>query len=160
MKMSEDLKETLISNVSDFATSSRDGRPNVVQVGLVKAISDTQLLIVDIWFRKTRKNLEENPQVALAVSDMKRLKFYQLKGKAKIITEGKLFDRAFEIMEEKDRIRKRRLEGMKIENEKFKERMQKITDLHSKTHKPKAVVLMEVEEIYSTMPGERYKGAL
>ncbi|MEW6558334.1 MAG: hypothetical protein AB1349_13470 [Elusimicrobiota bacterium] len=32
--------------------------------------------------------MEENPQVALAISDMQKLGFYQLKGKAKIITEG------------------------------------------------------------------------
>lgn len=159
MKMSENLKQALVSNFHDFATASCDGKPNVVQVGLVKAINDTQLLIVDIWFNKTRKNLEENPQVALAVSDMRRLEFYQLKGNAKIITKGELFNKAFEIMEEKGKIRKSKLKLFKIINlwnKKFRERMQKMTNLHRRDHRPKAVVLMEVEEIYSTVPGEKY----
>ncbi|MEW6558333.1 MAG: hypothetical protein AB1349_13465 [Elusimicrobiota bacterium] len=62
-------------------------------------------------------------------------------------------------MKEKDEIRKRRLEKMELQmqNEEFKKRMQKIMELHTKVHRPKAVVLMEVEEIYSTVPGEKYE---
>lgn len=155
-KMTAELKEIIKNNISYFATSSTDGKPNVVQVGLVDAISDTELVIVDILFRKTRKNLEGNPHVALGVMDMGRLRAYQLKGKAEIITEGDMFNKAIEIMQQKGEIRKKALEGIRIESPELKDRLQRLIHIHEKIRKPKAVVLMKVGEIYSTWPGETY----
>ena len=107
VRISEEIKEIIWDNTSYFATASMDGKPNVVQVGLVKVISDDELLIADFFFRKTRGNLEKNPQVSLGVMDMRKLKAYQLKGEAKIITQGELFNEASEILMEKAEIGKK-----------------------------------------------------
>lgn len=159
VKISEELKEIIRNNISNFATASKDGKPNVIQVRLAKAISDTELLIVDVFFRKTRENLEENTQVSLAVMDMRMMKAYQLKGKAEIISKGELFEKAFEIMREKTKVRMKNLQEiaeLARRNPELAERVQRLRDMHEKK-KPKAAVLMRVEEIYSTIPGERYK---
>lgn len=147
-KMTQDIKEVLENNIVYFATASQENKPNVVPVGLVEPISDSQVLLVDVRFNKTRKNLEENPQVALAVTDVPRLQAYQLKGQAKVITEGEWFDRAFELMQKKGERRENALEGIK--DPKLKDRIQHLMEMHHKL-KPKAVVLIEIEEIYSTM---------
>lgn len=158
IKISAELQDIIRNNISYLATSDKDGKPNVVQVGLAWPVSDSELLLVDIWFKKTRGNLEENSKVALAVMDMGRIKAYQLKGKAEIITEGETFDKAFEIMEKKAQIRKTILEGLVAQRPELKERVQLIGDIHGRIKKPKAVVLMTVEEIYSTIPTETYRG--
>lgn len=72
MKMSEEIREMINENIVHFATASRDGKPNVVPVGAIRAIGDSKLLIVDVLFDKTEKNLLENPQVALAVEVLGR----------------------------------------------------------------------------------------
>jgi len=130
-----------------FATSTRDGKPNVVPIGYVEVISDEEVLIVDTLMDKTRKNLEENPQVAIAVEVMEKFKVYQLKGKANIFTEGKVFEKAFETQKRRDERRRLRYarEGLKEPGW--------ARELHQR--KPKAAVLVKVEEIYSTANPEQ-----
>lgn len=152
VQMTEDIKEILRTNISYFATSSRNNKPNVVPVGLVEPISDSEVLVVDVRFNKTRKNLEENPEVALAVTDMKRLQAYQLKGQAKIITSGELFDKAVQLVEEKSskrrEVMKKRFE--EIQDPELKEKYRQRMEKHQRL-KPKAAVLIHITEIYPTM---------
>ncbi len=130
MKMSEEIQEMINENVVHLATTSNDGRPNVVPIGAIRTISDSELLIVDVLFDKTKKNLLENPHVAIAVEALGKESpsAYQLKGQAQIFTSGEIFEKAEEIVEE---LRKRhsRHSDMKV----------------------KSAVLVEVEEIYSTV---------
>jgi predicted pyridoxine 5'-phosphate oxidase superfamily flavin-nucleotide-binding protein len=91
-----------------FATSARDGKPNVVPIGYVEVISDEEVLIVDTLMGKTRENLEENPQVAIAVEVMEEFRAYQLKGKANIFTEGNVFEKALETQKRRDERRRLR----------------------------------------------------
>jgi predicted pyridoxine 5'-phosphate oxidase superfamily flavin-nucleotide-binding protein len=109
MEMSEEIKQMLDENIVYLATSTKGGRPNVVPIGLAHAMSDNEVLIVDVLFKKTRKNLEGNPQVAISFTDVKRLESYQLKGEAKI------------------------------------------SEMHKRL-RPKAAVLITIEEIYSHIP--------
>ena len=139
MKMSEEIQETINGNLVHLATASKEGKPNVVPVGGIRAISDNELLIVDVLFDKTKKNLLENPQVAIAVEALGKgmPRGYQLKGHAKIFTSGEMFERAERMVED---MRKRW-------------RGQGHADL-----KVKSAVLVVVDEIYSTVrqrEGER-----
>ena len=70
MKMSNEIKQMLDENIAYLATLTNDGKPNVVPIGLAHAISDDELLIHDVMFKKTRKNLEDNPQVAISFTDV------------------------------------------------------------------------------------------
>jgi predicted pyridoxine 5'-phosphate oxidase superfamily flavin-nucleotide-binding protein len=131
MKMSDEMQDIINENLVHLATTSHDGKPNVVPVGGIRAISDSELLIVDVLFDKTKKNLLDNPQVAIAVEVLGKgmPRGYQLKGRAKIFTSGELFERAEQMVEEM----KRRQQGQRA-------------DL-----KVKSAVLVEVDEIYSTV---------
>ncbi|ABK14573.1 pyridoxamine 5'-phosphate oxidase-related, FMN-binding protein [Methanothrix thermoacetophila PT] len=149
MKLSEEIKQMLDENIVYLATSTRDGKPNVVPIGSAYAISDNEILIHDMMFVKTRANLEANPQVAISFTDTRRWESYQLKGTAKIFTEGEMFEKVLEIMKIKAERQKDHMES--ISDQRTKERMQRMMELH-KNLKPKAAVLIIVEEIYSNMP--------
>jgi len=146
MKIPAEIKEMINEKARapriHFATSTKDGKPNVVPIGYVEVISDDEVLIVDTLMEKTRKNLDENPQVAIAIEVMEEFKAYQLKGKAKIFTGGKVFEKALEIQKRRDKKRKERYAREGIEEPEW------ARELHQR--KPKAAVLITVEEIYST----------
>jgi predicted pyridoxine 5'-phosphate oxidase superfamily flavin-nucleotide-binding protein len=152
VQLSEDMKEVLRSNICYFATSSKDGKPNVVPVGLVEPLSDSEVLVIDVRFNKTRKNLEDNSEVAIAVTDMKRHQAYQIKGTSKIITTGQLFDKILLLVEERGEkrksIMKKRLE--EIQDPELKMSYQKRMERHYRL-KPKAVIQIMINEIYSTI---------
>lgn len=149
MQMSEEIQQMLDENIVYLATSTPEGKPNVVPIGLVHAISDEELLIVDVLFKKTRRNLEENPEVAISFTDMKRLQSYQLKGKAEIFKSGEIYEKAFDVMREKALKRKESLG--KVEDPEISERARKMSDMHKRL-KPRAAVLITIEEIYSHIP--------
>ena len=149
MKMNEEIKQMLDENIVYLATASKEGKPNVVPIGLVHAISDNEVLIGDVWFKKTRKNLEENAQVAISFTDFKRWESYQLKGKAKIFKSGEIYEKALDIMKKKAEKREESVE--KIDNPEIIERAKKIREMLKKP-KPKAAVLITIEELYSHMP--------
>jgi len=149
MRMSEEIQQMLDENIVYLATSTPEGKPNVVPIGLVHAISDEELLIVDVLFKKTRRNLEENPEVAISFTDFKRLESYQLKGKAKIFKTGEIYEKAFDIM--KDKAERRRESLGKVGDPEISERARKISEMHKRL-KPRAAVLITIEEIYSHIP--------
>jgi predicted pyridoxine 5'-phosphate oxidase superfamily flavin-nucleotide-binding protein len=149
MKMSEDMKQMLDENIVYLATSTKEGKPNVVPIGMAHAINDEQLLVVDVMFKKTRKNLEDNPQVAISFTDVKRWQSYQLKGTATIHTEGEIFDEVQNVMREKSERRKAHTDG--IEDLVIKEKVRRMGEWRKKL-RPKAAVVVTVEEIYSHMP--------
>lgn len=129
MKMSEEIQEMINGNYVHLATTSTDGKPNVVPVGAIRAISDSELLIADVLFDKTKKNLLENPRVAIAVEALKKESpaAYQLKGQARVFTDGEIFGKA----------------------EAMLEKMRKKNSRHSDLTL-KSAVLVTVDEIYST----------
>ena len=137
MVMSEEIQETINGNLVHLATVSKEGKPNVVPVGGIRAISDNELLIVDVLFDKTKKNLLENPQVAIAVEVLGKgmPRGYQLKGRAKIFTSGEMFERAEKMVED------------------MRKRWRGHTDL-----KVKSAVLVKIEEIFSTVRHKKEEG--
>ncbi len=151
MKMNEEIKQMLDENIVYLATSTTEGKPNVVPIGLAHAISDNEVLIVDVWFNKTRKNLEENAQVAISFMDFKRWGSYQLKGKAKIFKSGEIYEKALDIMKKKAERREESVGKIKIDNPETSERAKRIGEMLKKS-KPKAVVLITIEEVYSLIP--------
>ena len=106
-----------------LATSTKEGIPNVVPIGFARPIDEETILIADNYMNKTRKNLEENPNISLVTKDATKCP-YQFKGKIEIFESGKYFD---------------------IVTEWGQNAMTKLT--------PKAAILMKVEEIYSIQPG-------
>ena len=135
MEMSNEIQDMINENLVHLATTTSDGVPNVVPVGGIRAISDSELLIVDVLFDKTKKNLIENPHVAIAVEVLGKgaPRGYQLKGRATIHTSGELFDSAETMVE-------RMAEGMR-----------KRGSGNHPSLTVKSAVHVEVDEIYSTV---------
>ena len=107
-----------------FATAGKNGNPNVVPIGSQHFHSEDTVIVMDNHLSKTKKNILENPTVALTFWDMESRKSFQLKGSAVIETSGKIFDE--EVMKYKAR---------------------------RPNSNPRGVVIIKIEEIYITEGG-------
>ena len=147
-RITDDMKEMLDTQVSYLATATPDGKPNVVPVGFVQAINDSEILIVDVSFNKTRKNLRENFQASIAVTDFEKMQAYQFKGTVEVCESGHLFERAYDILRDKYEKQKMwieyRFQDPELKN-KYKQMIEK-----GRKFRPRAVVLLHVQTIYST----------
>ena len=59
-------------------------------------IDDEHIVFADLFSRKTRENLQANPQVAITVADEATFKGYQIKGSAEMLESGPLFEQMAE----------------------------------------------------------------
>jgi len=80
------------------ATAARDGTPNVSIKGSLRLLDDEHLVFSDLFSLKTRKNLQENPKVAIMVYEDEARRGYMFKGVAELIANGPLYDQAVENM--------------------------------------------------------------
>jgi predicted pyridoxine 5'-phosphate oxidase superfamily flavin-nucleotide-binding protein len=125
-KLTQDMKDIAAkSRPFILATSSKDGIPNAVPIGIFRINSDDEIVLADNFMLKTRKNLEENPAAAVTYWSPDDRYGYQLKGKTRIETSGKHYDETARGMEER-----------KV------------------PFKPKAVVILTVEEAYYVGSGK------
>jgi len=126
-KITQEMKDVIEKTRGwAFATSNKEGIPNVVPIHFTKIISDNEIMFVDIFMKKTLENIKNNPNIALTVWDwdVKPRKGYQFKGEARIETSGKLFE-----------------EGVKI------------VKAEKPDLDPKGIVIVKVNSIYITSPG-------
>jgi hypothetical protein len=86
------VQDFLPGKLAWVATASRDGEPNVTPKGTLKILDQFHVVFADLFSLKTRKNLLENNRVAVTVVDAATARGYQIKGTAKIIASGPLFD--------------------------------------------------------------------
>jgi predicted pyridoxine 5'-phosphate oxidase superfamily flavin-nucleotide-binding protein len=114
-----------------FGTCSMAGVPNTVPIGVGRFLDDETLIVVDNYFLKTRKNIEENPHATVSfwVSEEKdgraiTKEGYQMKGKVTIQKNGQLYDQM-----------KSEMKAIRAD------------------FPVKALVLMKVEEIYDVRAG-------
>ncbi len=92
-KLTEEAKK-LIGEAGPalVATTSRDGKPNVVPKGSVRVLDDEHIIFADIASPRTMANLGENPQLSAIVFDPATRKGCRIWGKAEILDSGDLFD--------------------------------------------------------------------
>ena len=95
-KIPQEIQEFIKGKMGWVATASADGIPNATPKGSVRVIDDQHLVFADLFSRKTRANLKENPKAAVTVVDEKSYKGYQLKGSAELLTAGPIFDQVAE----------------------------------------------------------------
>ncbi len=74
------------------ATCSRDGRPHVVPKGSLAVLDDEHLVFADLYTGLTRRNLEENPRIAVVIVNPAAYTGYEIRGRAEMIERGPLFD--------------------------------------------------------------------
>jgi len=123
-KITDDVKKVLEKiQWGSVATASKDGVPNVSPKGSFKIVDEQTILFADIFSEHTRKNLLENPKVAIDIVDAETVSGYQLKGTATLADSGHAFD-----------VAKEELVGMGFPA-------------------PKNLVTVTVTEVYSVKPG-------
>ena len=124
-KITEEMKE-VAGKTKGFAvaTATKDGDPHVIPVAFGKVLSEEEILLMDVFMKRTEENIKANPKIAVSVWDMESLKGYEFKGNARIETSGEVFD-----------------EGVKM----VKAMMPQLS--------PKAAVIVTVSSIYVRSPG-------
>lgn len=85
-------------HVFSLATASKDGTPNVVPVGMLFPGEDGTIWIIDNFFCKTLKNIEENPVASFYLwSPDYKGGCWQVKGKVKAYSSGPDYEKAVAI---------------------------------------------------------------
>lgn len=126
--MTEEMMEVIADSRAYVATATADGVPNVVPIGNIKPLDNKTVVIADSYMIKSRANLEANPKVAFVVQDAAKYPF-QFKGSVKIYKSGVFYDDVVKWVKE-------------------------TTPL---APKPKAAIVVNVEEIYSVKVGDAGK---
>ena len=122
-KLTHEMKAMFEKQLAVIATASKDGTPNVGPKGSMYVVNDETLAYSEGTGGKTFRNLQENPKVAVIVVDRDKADGYQVKGIAELLTSGDFFEKVARRQEERKRPR------------------------------PKHVVKIRVEEVYSVKPG-------
>ena len=123
MTMTEEMMDAIEKDLVFLATANNEGIPNVVPIGMARPIDNEKILIADNYMKKTRKNIEENPNVSIITKNAQKNP-YQIKGTAKIFKSGKYFE---EVVEWAQNV---------------------MTKLN-----PKAAIVIKINKIYSVKPG-------
>ncbi len=92
VKIPSEVQPFLTGKEGWVATASRDGVPNLSIKGSLRMLDDEHLVFADINSKKTRRNLEENPRVAVMVYDAGTRKGYMIRGAAELVASGPLYD--------------------------------------------------------------------
>ncbi len=124
-RITDEMKD-IASRTKGFAlaTATKDGDPHVIPVGFGKVLSDDEVMLVDVFMKKTLQIIEANPKVAVSIWDYDGLKGYEFKGNARIETSGDAFE-----------------DGVKMVKSIFPQ------------FDAKAAVIVKVDSIYITTPG-------
>ena len=128
MVMTNEMMEIIAGNRAYVATATADGVPNVVPIGNIKAVDNKTVLIADSFMMKTRANLEKNPKIAFVIHDAAKHP-YQFKGSVKIYKSGEHYDEVVNWIEETSPL----------------------------APKPKAAIIVNIEEVYSVKVGDAGK---
>jgi hypothetical protein len=100
VKIPREIQEFLKGKVGWVATAARDGTPNVSLKGSLQLLDDEHLVFADINSLKTRKNLVENPKVAVMVYDSDTRRAYLFKGTVELASMGPLYQQMAEGMKQ------------------------------------------------------------
>ena len=83
--LTQDMKDIAAkARVAIVATSTKEGKPNGVPVGLWRIYSDDEVMVLNTLMHKTQLNIDENPVVAVTYWSQDDHYGYQLKGKARV----------------------------------------------------------------------------
>ena len=89
IQISPEIKSLLEKSIIAFGTADKLMRPNVIAISDgCQVVGPNQVLIVDNYFNKTYKNIQDNSQVSLSFWDVGGHIAFQLKGNAQYMTSG------------------------------------------------------------------------
>ncbi len=103
VRLTAEMKAAFEKQLAVIATSSGDGTPNVGPKGSMHVIDDETLAYSESTGKRTLRNLQENPKVAVLVMDHVKREGFQVKGIAELLTSGDLFQQVARRQEIKKR---------------------------------------------------------
>ncbi|HLN20332.1 MAG TPA: pyridoxamine 5'-phosphate oxidase family protein [Bacteroidales bacterium] len=122
-KLTQEMKEMIHTQQCFHATVSRDGTPNNAPKRSTRVFDDETLIFSEGTGGRTLQNILDGSKISMAVVNRETLDGYRFLGTPEVVTEGPVYDRSAEM------------------------------SLKAGMPKPKAVVLVHVNEIHSLKPG-------
>ena len=122
-KLTQEMKDMVMTQQCFHATVSREGVPNNAPKRSTRVFDDETLIFTEGVGGTTWRNILDGSKVAAAVVNREILDGYRFIGTPEVITEGPLYEKAAEM------------------------------SLQMGMPKPKAVILIHIEEIHSLKPG-------
>jgi uncharacterized protein len=100
--LTHDMRRVVLEQKLGFAaTVCPDGTPNLSPKGTTTVWDDEHLLFADIWSPQTVRNLAENPSIEINVVDPIVRKGYRFKGRARLHSDGDIFERGLAVLRER-----------------------------------------------------------
>ena len=122
-QLTQEMKEMVITQQCFHATVSKDGVPNNAPKRSTRVFDDETLIFNEGVGGTTYRNIQDGSKVAVAVVNREILDGYRFLGTPEVLTSGEIYERSAEM------------------------------SLKSGMPKPKAVILIHIDEIYSLKPG-------
>lgn len=122
-KLTQEMKDMILTQQCFHATVSKEGIPNNAPKRSTKVLDDETLIYSEGTGGSTYKNILDGSKVAVAVVNRDILDGYRFLGTPEVITEGEVYNKSAEL------------------------------SLKAGMPKPKAVILIHINEIYSLKPG-------
>jgi predicted pyridoxine 5'-phosphate oxidase superfamily flavin-nucleotide-binding protein len=122
-QLTQEMKEMILTQQCFHATVSRDGVPNNAPKRSTRVFDDETLIYAEGTGGITYKNILEGSRISVAVVNREILDGYRFLGTPKVITGGEIYDKSAEL------------------------------SLKAGLPKPKAVILIHIDEIHTLKPG-------
>ena len=122
-QLTQDMKEMILTQQCFLATVSKEGIPNNAPKRSTRVFNEDTLIFSEGTGGSTYKNILDGSRVAVAVVNREILDGYRFLGTPKVLTEGEIYEKSAEM------------------------------SIKAGMPKPKAVILIHIDEIHSLKPG-------
>ena len=122
-QLTPEMKEMVMNQQCFHATISKDGIPNNAPKRSTRVFNDETLIFTEGTGGRTYQNILDGSKVAIAVVDRDIIDGYRFIGTPEVLTSGGIYEKSAEV------------------------------SLKAGMPKPKAVILVHIEEIHSLKPG-------
>ncbi len=101
-KIPDEVKEFLkICPLAYVATCGKDGIPHCVPKGGMTVLGDEILVFADLYLGRTKKNIEENPNIAVTIANPAAYRGYEIIGIPQTIEGGGEYERIKSLVEQR-----------------------------------------------------------
>jgi predicted pyridoxine 5'-phosphate oxidase superfamily flavin-nucleotide-binding protein len=122
-QLTPEMKEMVMSQQCFHATVSKEGVPNNAPKRSTRVFDDETLIFSEGTGGKTYQNILDGSKVAVAVVNRETIDGYRFIGTPEVLTQGEIYEESAEM------------------------------SLKAGRPKPKAVILIHIDEIHSLKPG-------
>lgn len=122
-QLTNEMKEMIMSQQCFHATVSKDGMPNNAPKRSTRVFNDETLIFTEGTGGRTYQNILDGSKDSVAVVNREIIDGYRFVGTPEVLTDGPIYDKSAEM------------------------------SIQAGMPKPKAVILVHIDEIHSLKPG-------